>query len=245
MLKKLSKQFSINPDTRKAAAWRSLKEKSQKHNFLLYSSRLIWMDDEKLAQAIKEWGDIPGMPADRRFFLYDTARTIAGKVQGDTADVGVRYGSSSFFMLKAMNDPSRKHHIFDSFEGLSEPSSEDKAAKTRLKWKKGDLAVDETVTRKNLFMFANCEFYKGWVPDRFPEVADKKFALVHLDLDLYQPTLDSLKFFYERVNPGGVIICDDYGLGSCPGSKQAMDEFFQGKEPVFHIPTGQGMVIKQ
>jgi O-methyltransferase len=47
------------------------------------------------------------------------------------------------------------------------------------------------------------------------------------------------------MNEGGVILCDDYGFSDCPGAMRAMDEFFRDKqESIFHIPTGQSMVIK-
>ena len=125
------------------------------------------------------------------------------------------------------------------------PTVRDQDANNQVHWKKGDIAVDENVTRHNLAMFKNCSYYKGWVPTRFPEVADRRFALVHIDVDLHQPTHDTLEFFYERMNPGGVMICDDYGSAQCPGAKKAVDDFFVGKENAFFIPTGQAFIIKR
>ena len=53
------------------------------------------------------------------------------------------------------------------------------------------------------------------------------------------------RFFYPRLNPGGIMICDDYGSAHCPGAKRATDEFFADKpERVISLPTGQSMVIK-
>jgi O-methyltransferase len=240
------KKLSPNPKARRKAYWHSVKSICKKYNFEYYKPNLIWINDEDFKAAQKEWPREFGMSNDRRFFLYNTAKRLRN-IPGDSADVGVRFGSSSFFINKGLNDPSRTHHLFDSFEGLSEPTAEDHDKKSKVTaWKKGDICVEEAVTRKNLSMFNNCEFHKGWVPDRFPDVANKKFVFVHIDVDLYQPTLDSLKFFYDRVNPGGVIICDDYGFSSCPGAKQAMEEFFADKkETLFYIPTGQAMIIKQ
>ena len=84
----------------------------------------------------------------------------------------------------------------------------------------------------------------GWIPSRFADVSAERFAFVHIDVDLYQPTRDSLTFFYERMLPGGIVLCDDYGFASCPGALRAMDEFFAGRpETIIHLPTGQGMAI--
>lgn len=72
------------------------------------------------------------------------------------------------------------------------------------------------------------------------------FCFVHIDVDLYQPTYDSLAFFYERTSSGGIILCDDYGFITCPGAKAAMDSFFLNKlERIVCLPTGQGFVVKK
>ena len=87
-------------------------------------------------------------------------------------------------------------------------------------------------------------FHQGWIPDQFSDVADARFCFVHIDVDLFQPTRDSLDFFYPRMVRGGLIVCDDYGFETCPGARRAMDEFFADRpEPIVHLPTGQGFVI--
>jgi hypothetical protein len=136
---------------------------------------------------------------------------------------------------------NRKIHLFDSFEGLSKPGEKDGTF-----WSTGGLSADESKARQNLAGFSNAAFYRGWIPERFPEVGDRSFALVHIDVDLYQPTLDSLAFFYPRMVKGGLIICDDYGFTTCPGAREAMDSFFgHMPELVVHLPTGQGLVLKE
>ena len=138
-------------------------------------------------------------------------------VPGDTVECGAYKGATSYLIcayIQQQGQP-RTHHIFDSFEGLSSPKTAD-----GLYWKKGDLATDEESCRNNLAAFGFVKYYKGWIPDRFDEVKDKQFSFVHIDVDLYQPTLDALFFFYERLNKRGVLICDDYGFSTCPGTKK-------------------------
>jgi O-methyltransferase len=243
-LKAYLKQFSSDAKTRDKAVWKQLHSKAQRHGFEMYKSNVFWREDPAFQAARKQWGDTPGNSSDRVFLLYSTAQALRN-VAGDTADVGVRYGSSSFYMLKGMDDTTRGHHIFDSFEGLSAPTAGDLDANQKHFWKKGDIAVGEEVTRQCLSMFTNCHYYKGWIPTRFAEIADKRFAFVHVDVDLYEPTLQTLQFFYERMNSGGAIICDDYGFTTCPGAKKAVDEFFAGRESVIAIPTGQALIIKR
>lgn len=113
-------------------------------------------------------------------------------------------------------------------------------------WHRGDMAVTLDEVRSRLAeVLPRIEFHPGWIPDRFPEIANRRFALVHLDVDLQQPTADALSFFYQRLVDRGILICDDYGFDTCPGARAAMDTFFADKpEPVLHLPTGQGLVIR-
>lgn len=64
-------------------------------------------------------------------------------------------------------------------------------------------------------------------------------------MDLYQPTLDSFRFFYPRLNPGGIILCDDFGFATCPGARKAANDYFSDKvEKMIELPDGGGFIIK-
>jgi hypothetical protein len=101
--------------------------------------------------------------------------------------------------------------------------------------------------RRNLSDFASIAFYKGWIPDCFRGREEDRYAFVHVDVDLYQPTLEAFRFFYPRVVPGGLLVCDDSGcILTCPGARKAVDEFFADKpEAVIEVPTGQSFIVKQ
>lgn len=177
---------------------------------------------------------------DRKYTL-DQLMKLVISVEGDTAECGALRGASSYLICRHIMGLQKRHHIFDSFEGLSVPDSKDGNY-----WKKGDLAVSETVIRRNLKEFDFVVYHKGWIPKKFHEVSDLKFCFVHVDVDLYQPTLDSLAFFYPKMGSGGVILCDDYGFVTCPGAKKAFDEYMEDKpEEIIHIPTGQCLVIRK
>jgi len=243
-VRNLLKRLSRDPVKRRKAHSKYFERRLRRHDLHLYKSHLNWTMSETMRQLHAEWGEAPGIPADRCYFLYCVARLVAGKaIPGDTAECGVRFGKSSFFLLKGLADPSRQHHLFDSFEGLSEVGEQDRPTSGLKSWREGDISVGEGTVRRNLAGFENCRFHKGWIPDRFDEVANRTFAMVHIDVDLYQPTLDSLRFFYPRLAPGGLLVCDDYGFASCPGATSAFDEFFADKpESVLPIPSGQCLV---
>ena len=88
----------------------------------------------------------------------------------------------------------------------------------------------------------NIHYFQG----RFPETAQRmdpatRFALVHLDADLYEPTKAGLEYFYDKLEPGGFLILHDYGSPHWPGVLRAAQEFFANKpEKLIRIPDRSG-----
>lgn len=177
---------------------------------------------------------------DRKYMLAQLLKQTTN-IPGDLAECGVYKGASAYLMCRAIQGTNRHVHLFDSCEGLSVPGENDGDY-----WVSGALSASEDAIHQALAEFDNYHLYRGWIPQKFTEASKRKFSLVHIDVDLYQPTYDSLQFFYPRVAKGGIIIMDDYGFITCPGAKRAADEYFVGKpEPILMLTTGQGMVIKR
>lgn len=228
-------------------AWsKHLSRLAGRYGLLIYPHHLTWTLPGELTQLEARWGDLPGLPLDCCQLLFSVARSIVARgVAGDTAECGVRFGKSSFFILNGLRDPARPHHLCDSFEGLSEPTEVDAETGARRDgWRAGDLVADERVARDQLKEFTQCEFHRGWIPDCFAGMENRRFALVHVDVDLYEPTLAAFEFFYPRLEPGAVMICDDYGFASCPGARKAIDQYFAGRRDVpIELPSGQALIF--
>lgn len=202
----------------------------------------LWRDDKALEENYLNLGEDNFHAIDRKYTVSQFLQLVKN-ISGDMAECGVYKGATAWFICSFIQQHAlnRTLHVFDSFEGLSKPKSEDGEY-----WKAGNLATDEATCRQNLSSFDFVKYYKGWIPDRFTEVESTRFSFVHIDVDLYQPTLDAVSFFYERLNKGGIMICDDYGFTTCPGAKKAMDDFFADKaEAVIMLTTGQGFIIKE
>lgn len=202
----------------------------------------VWRDDEIFEKKYAELVGTDFHSIDRKYTVNQFLNLVK-HVPGDMAECGVYKGATAWFICEFIRkyDLKKSLHLFDSFEGLSMPRKEDGDY-----WNAGNLATDEITCRNNLAAFDFVKYYKGWIPERFTEAEATGFSFVHIDVDLYQPTFDSLSFFYEKLNKGGMIICDDYGFATCPGAKKAMDDFFADKaEPVIMLTTGQGFIIKQ
>ncbi len=178
---------------------------------------------------------------ERKWTVYNLLKAL-DSVAGDVAECGVYNGATAYFLALGIERGGRRRvlHLFDSFAGLSQPGAADGSF-----WRAGTLACPEEVARGNLARFSDVRFYRGWIPVQFPAVAGRQFCFVHVDVDLYQPTRDSVEFFFPRLQAGGMLVCDDYGFDSCPGARRALDEYFAGRpERIVHLPTGQGLVIK-
>jgi O-methyltransferase len=210
--------------------------------YRLQFPQIAWWRDETFNRYLRAFNELSGMNMDRRWALYQLARLVVS-VPGDTAECGVFEGAGSYLIARSLSDKTglqRTHFMFDSFEGLSRPEAIDGSY-----WTTGALYCPLDKVKVNLRSLENLSWHKGWIPERFGDVADRRFSFVHIDVDLYQPTRDSMAFFYPRMNDGGIIICDDYGFTSCPGATHAVDEVLSNKpEKMIALPSGGGFFIK-
>ena len=201
----------------------------------------IYLRDEAFIRTYEHFSGRNNYHALDRRYALDQLTKMVTHIEGDTAECGAYKGDSSYLICRRTAGLQKQHHVFDSFEGLSTPAPQDGTY-----WSRGDLAIGEEAIHEGLKEFDFVVYHKGWIPEKFHEVEGRKFCMIHLDVDLYQPTLDSLRFFFDRMSPGGLILCDDYGFQTCPGAKEACDSFFSDKlEKVVSLPTGQGFVLKR
>lgn len=212
-------------------------------DFPLSDDYKCWREDHQFLADYKRLSPLNPYSQDRKWTLREYTLLSNGR-EGDIAECGCYQGASAFFMAQASEHGSLC--LFDSFQGISDPQQVDRYERLDvMPWKYGDMQSPVEVLRANLTGFNCIEVYAGWIPERFLEVAGRQFRLVHIDVDLYQPTLDSLEFFYPRLVEGGVIVMDDYGMLTCPGAKRAADEFAATTGArILHLPTGQGVLTR-
>src|SRR5215213_2244173 len=146
---------------------------------------------------------------ERRWNMAQLLRLLP-PVAGDLAECGVFEGASAYQLCRFASDHGRRVHLFDSFQGLSAPTENDGTF-----WAKGILSGSEAMVRANLREFDCFETFPGWIPEAFVKVTERIYAFVHIDVDLEQPTFDSIAFFYPRLSKGGVILLDDHGYDTC------------------------------
>ena len=181
-----------------------------------------------------------------------------GHLPGHVAECGCYLGHSSYIIANILKSRGflGAFHIFDSFEGLSNISNEDIQPLAdgpgadelmRLCGPKDGVrrfCSDQSRVQRNLAGFDFIEIHPGWIPTQFGRVSDCKFVFVNIDVDLYQPTLESLAFFYPRLVEGGALYIDDYGVTSWPGCTRAVNEWLKTNSPRMALPLpGVGLVV--
>jgi O-methyltransferase len=181
---------------------------------------------------------------DRRKFISD-ALVMTSLLAGLNAEVGVYRGGTA--LLIASESP-KEFHCFDTFEGLPE-------ARVWEHHTKGEFAASFEEARDLLAPWPHAFVHKGKFPECLADDKTRKgwfiqhafkYAFVHLDVDLYDSTLECLKFFYPRMEPNGILVTDDYRWRDTPGVTKAFDEFFEGKpEPIRMATQGQAFVVKK
>ena len=241
-LKVFIESFFSRGEIAKKARFKLINRLAKRLGFRLHSRRFSPWKNEEYLKVISE-GKYPFN--DKKFMIYQLAKAVAS-LEGDTVECGVFRGHGSWLILKAGGRTNRPHLLFDSFEGISSPEDGDNHPDQSIyQWEENDMAYPMEKVKEKFKIFPQVEYYKGWIPTRFAEVSDRKFSFVHIDVDLYRPTMDSIAFFYQRLQTGGIILCDDYGATGTPGAFRAMNEFFKDKpeNPIFTIP-GSGFIIK-
>jgi hypothetical protein len=202
-----------------------------------------WWNDKAFNDYIRRFEEDKAHNTDRRWMVRQLIR-LTEEVEGDTAECGVYSGSTSWLISRYSQSSKwqRTHFGFDSFSGLSEPGDRDGDY-----WQKGSLSYPREKVERNLADLERVILKEGWIPERFndDDIVNRRFSFVHIDVDLYQPTLDSVRFFYPRLQPGGILLCDDYGSSFCPGATRAIDEHLQAcPEKMLSLSGGGGFFIK-
>lgn len=156
-------------------------------------------------------------------------------VDGTFVECGVWNGGSAAVVgLGTKNDRNRQIWLFDSWEGLPEPTEEDvsyQGKKGRVSMANGssEERVRELLFDKFKLDQQKFHLVKGWFNDTIPvhENSIDKIALLHLDCDWYESVKFCLEHLYDKVVDGGVIFIDDYGYWK--GCKKAVDEFIANR----------------
>ena len=175
-------------------------------------------------------------------------------LEGDVAECGCYRGLSSYLICSRLKQHSAAfdghgYQIFDSFQGLSAPQEVDTGpapegaqSPSPNDVQQGRFSASLAEVKKALSAFPGVEYFPGWIPAAFPETTHRRYRFLHVDVDLYQPTHDSFEYFWPRLVPGAVMVCDDYNW---TGARRAVEEFCSARGAQFRAtPFNQAVIYR-
>jgi O-methyltransferase len=159
------------------------------------------------------------------------ADVLRRSVPGDLIETGVWRGGAVIFMravLEAYGDRARLVWAADSFRGLPRPDADRYPADAGDRhWAMSDLVSGLDEVKQNFARYGllddRVRFLEGWFRDTLPQAPIEALALLRLDGDMYESTMDGLTHLYPKLSPGGYVIVDDYG--GVPGCRAAVDDY--------------------
>ena len=183
---------------------------------------------------------------ERMYALYNAVTYIVkNNIAGSFVECGVWRGGSSMMIaltLKELGVSNRALYLYDTYEGMSEPTADDVdfrggQAKELMEqnvenkqnsvWCLADLNDVQNNMRSTGYPLDLVHFVKGKVEDTIPAtMPEAPIALLRLDTDWYESTAHELKYLYPLLIQKGVLVIDDYGHWE--GCKRAVDEYFNG-----------------
>jgi O-methyltransferase len=202
-------------------------------------------------------------PTSRMWALIQSVEhVVKNKISGDFVECGVWMGGN-LILLSAAQDylgMSREIYGFDTFTGMVEPRNIDLDFR-------GESAIQMMATtpkidgEHSIHAFASLDLVKsnlvknnskniklvqGDVSETLLNIENlpKKISILRLDTDWYESTKIELEVLYPLLEPGGVLIIDDYGHYS--GARKAVDEYFANENPWMHyIDYSCRLIIKE
>jgi O-methyltransferase len=180
---------------------------------------------------------------ERMYSLYKAVNYILNNnIPGDFVECGVWKGGSALLIAKMLADKNitdRKVILYDTYEGMSEPTENDKdyaGTEAAALLQNSSIEVQDSVwcfssfdeVKNNLLLSGlkaeNIIMIKGKVEDTIPiQLPTKLISLLRLDTDWYESTKHELNYLYPLLINNGVLIIDDYGHWE--GCRKAVDEY--------------------
>jgi O-methyltransferase len=220
-------------DIRRQTALFELLQRSKEDGTIIVLNRLNKDGSATPAHTMRNYTELSHTMIGRKRLdniQYCIETVLEEDIPGDLIETGIWRGGATIFMrgvLAAHGVTDRLVWAADSFEGVPPPSRPEDAGFDLSARAYPFLAVSlEEVS--GLFeqyglLDDQVKFVKGWFKDTLPAVPIDTLALLRLDGDLYESTMDALNPLYRKVSTGGFVIIDDYY--SCPPCKRAVDEF--------------------
>lgn len=160
----------------------------------------------------------------RAWELYQLVRESVG-ARGDVLEVGVWRGGTGAVISAAANRwrPESTIWLCDTFEGVVKTGLYDTAY---FGGEHADAKKEDVLALSSSLRLSNVAVLQGMFPeDTAHVIGERRIAFCHIDVDAYQSARDVVCWLAPRMDPGGIIVFDDYGFSTCKGVTRCVDEF--------------------
>ena len=209
------------------AAWRLATrkqlDKSRYGGFFAAATYTPWNADEEFVRLHTQVSEHTLVDVTRLYELYDLVGQLGG-LAGDILEVGVWRGGSGCLMAAqaARSDPAATVFLADTFSGVVKASDRDPNYSGG---EHSDTSVETVRRQADSMGLQNVELLVGIFPDDTQgRLDDRRFKLVHVDVDTYTSAADVTRWIWPRLSTGGVVVYDDYGTPTTSGVRELVDE---------------------
>jgi O-methyltransferase len=183
-----------------------------------------------------------------RVYVCCWAATHAMKLASDFVEYGVSTGIVSRAVAHYVDFArarDKRFWLVDTFKGIPlEQANPQERTLADSKNQRHYFDCSEDL-RRHFAPYGNVEIVKGRVPDILPSVDADPVAYLHIDMNIAEPEVYALAYFWELMTPGGIIIFDDYASMAHVAQKRALDAMATKLgTAILALPTGQGMLLK-
>lgn len=164
--------------------------------------------------------------AELRVILHELAATLDQQVPGEVVELGCYNGGTSVLLGQLLKPTTKRLWLYDSFSGLPTKTIQDQSPAGQ-QFQAGQLTASRQLVEKR-FRQANLprpRIKRAWFADLTPSDLPEQICFAFLDGDYYQSLRDSLRLIWPKLQPGAVVVVDDYANEALPGAARAVDEW--------------------
>lgn len=181
------------------------------------------------------YGDFPRL----WFYILNIKQTLLDGIEGDFAELGVWRGNTAAILAFYASLNNKKLYLFDTFNGFSNDDLTGIDSDKEINFSDTSIELVKNVIGEHN---DSCIYIKGRFPNSLLSAnVSRKYSIVSIDCDLYEPIKSGLEFFYPLMPIGGIIFLHDYSSKFWNGSQKAIDEFCkENNEYLILLPDKSG-----
>ena len=223
----------------RSTGWRAFRLPPEKHNGpdMAYETIVVhgyapWLLDSAFCKTYAAIKDYTLVGLYRSWELWSLVEQTAKLPEGDILEVGTWRGGSGCLMARRARDLLPGTHVWlaDTFSGVVKAGEIDGGY---VDGAHADASERDVMVLAD-HLSVKVGILKGFFPDDTGhEIAELRFRLCHIDVDVQQSARDILEWVWPRLVAGGVVVFDDYGVNSCPGITRLVNEVAQLPDRLF------------